>query len=196
MTQLASNATIFNNKVITELRNKTKLFSVVIKGINFENIQEFKEELKQKGIVDMKEIKSAKSNSITINKVKLLCENQEIADELLTKGIYISFMKYRCEEFKQPIRLTSCYKCQKFGHIAKQCRSTKTICAKCGKDDHETDNNNRLICTAETKCCINCNQAHSSAYAGCPKKKEAIQSIKEAHNNRTQKTNNNFHTPQ
>ena len=68
--QLASNATIFNNKVITELRNKTKLFSVVIKGINFENIQEFKEELKQKGIVDMKEIKSAKSNSITINKVK------------------------------------------------------------------------------------------------------------------------------
>ncbi len=54
-------------------------------------------------------------------------------------------MRYRTEEYKPAVRLTSCYKCQKFGHIARQCKAEKTVCPKCGKDDHDVDENNKLI---------------------------------------------------
>ena len=162
---------------------KSKLYPFVVKGINYATSNEFQEELSNIGIVNSKEIKSIRFSNQTINKVILYCDNQAAVNEHLSKGyIFINFIKYRTEEYKPPIRLTTCYKCQRFGHIAKQCKATNQVCPKCGKDDHATDVDGKLLCTSEKKQCINCNQEHSSAYAGCQKKKQLIQDIKNKRN--------------
>ena len=176
----------FAGKSLTIL--KPKLYPFVIKGINYNNAKDQKEELSEQGVVNMKEIKSARNKDAIINKVIVFCENEDTATNHKNKGyIYISYQKYRIEEYKPAIKLTSCYKCQKFGHIAKQCKSEKTICPKCGNDNHSRDENNKLICTADKKHCINCGQEHSSAYAGCEKKKRILQDMK---NKQLNKQNN------
>ena len=109
---------------------------------------------------------------------------KKTATEHINKGhICINFIKFRAEEYKPPIRLTSCYKCQNFGHISKQCKSDKTLCPKCGRDDHTKDQNNKLMCTSDKKHCVNCNKEHSSAYAGCEKKKKILQDLKNKQRN-------------
>jgi hypothetical protein len=61
-----------------------------------------------------------------------------------------------------------CFKCRRFGHMAKICEA-KQRCARCGRD-HKTEQ-----CTAkrESLKCVNCGGAHSAAFGGCPKRKEA-----------------------
>jgi len=180
-----SNATLGGKEFIIL---KPKLYPFVIKGINYNNAKVLTEELNELGIVNMKEIKSARNKDAIINKVILFCDNEQTATNHKNKGfIYLSYQKHKTEEYKPAIRLTSCFKCQKFGHIAKQCRADKTVCPKCGKDDHEKDEQNKLVCNEEKKHCINCGQEHSSAYAGCPKKKKILQDLK---NKQKEKTHN------
>ena len=74
--------------------------------------------------------------------------------------IYASiYLSYPVREFvPRPLR---CFKCQRFGHIAGQCRA-KPRCAKCA-GEHEYGK-----CEAEAKAkCCNCGGDHSAAYQGC-----------------------------
>ena len=70
-----------------------------------------------------------------------------------------------------------CFKCQRFGHLAAQCRG-KLRCAKCGSE-HEYG---QCGDNTELKCC-NCGGQHSVAYGGCVKQKEAkeVQKYKITH---------------
>ena len=81
-------------------------------------------------------------------------------------------MSYSVREYiPPPIR---CFKCQRFCHVASQCRD-KIRCAKFG-GDHEYDKWDK---DAVLKCC-NCVGNHSAAYGGCEKHKEAreVQKVK------------------
>lgn len=63
-----------------------------------------------------------------------------------------------------------CYSCQRYGHVADECRSNKR-CTRCGK----MHNTSQCTLSAEQKTdfhCVNCGGMHSSAYWGCPKYKE------------------------
>ena len=81
-------------------------------------------------------------------------------------------MSYIVREYiPPPLR---CFKCQRFGHVAGQCRG-KLRCAKCG-GEHEYGK-----CGKDDvlKCC-NCGGQHSAVYGGCEKQREAkeVQKIK------------------
>lgn len=54
-----------------------------------------------------------------------------------------------CRVYEQ-LNVTRCFKCNAFGHVANECKSTKTICPKCS-GDHEFKQ-----CTSQTQKCINC----------------------------------------
>ena len=58
-------------------------------------------------------------------------------------------------------RPTRCFKCQRFGHQAKFCKS-KARCSKCGGEHPYED------CQAESYKCCNCGGEHSAAYNKCP----------------------------
>jgi len=60
-----------------------------------------------------------------------------------------------------------CYKCQRFGHVADEWRSSER-CTRCGI---KYDVDNCEIEKAHFKC-ANCGGNHSAAYGGCPKMKE------------------------
>jgi hypothetical protein len=169
---------VFENKKIIELKPRDSEFIAVIKGINYENLKVHIEELNKNGVIDIKEIKSFRPNKI-INKVKLICENPDTVYKLLSYGIKLSYLVYKVEEFKQVPRITQCFRCQNFGHIAKNCKNEKQICPRCGKNDHELDDNNKPICKETVRFCVNCNGDHSSAYAKCPKKTERINKANE-----------------
>lgn len=55
----------------------------------------------------------------------------------------------RCRVFPY-VKITRCFKCQEYGHIAKFCKKSEHICGKCG-EAHKSDE-----CTSETIKCVNC----------------------------------------
>ena len=163
----------FGNKRIIELKAKESECIIVLKGANFDDLKHHMEELQQNGVKDIKEIKSFKPNTV-INKVKLVCNDPNTANQLLKNGIKLSYILYKTEELKQLPRIIQCFKCQGFGHLAKECRKDKPVCATCGKSDHKLDDKNKPICESSTRFCVNCKGDHSSAYSKCPKKIEKI----------------------
>ena len=67
-------------------------------------------------------------------------------------------MSYKVEKFiKQPIQ---CYKCNKFGHLAKKCSNVQ-VCSKCSGDHSHNE------CVAQQLKCSNCGEAHSSFDRSC-----------------------------
>lgn len=101
-------------------------------------------------------------------------ETESVLVEFSTKDlpseVYFGFKRYNVREYIQkPIR---CFKCQKFGHVAKVCREERR-CAKCG-GDHEYGECGEKV---NPKCC-NCGWGHSAAYWGC----EVMEREGEIHN--------------
>lgn len=61
-------------------------------------------------------------------------------------------------------KVTQCFKCFKYGHISKQCRSTNTVCFNCGKTK-----SNDHACTENDIICINCKSSQHKSYSkNCP----------------------------
>lgn len=62
-------------------------------------------------------------------------------------------------------KVIQCYKCLKYGHVSKQCRSTKTLCTNCGKE--KLDNHK---CDPKDAFCNYCkDSSHDSTSNKCPK---------------------------
>ena len=91
---------------------------------------------------------------------------------VLPPQIQLCFQIFQVKQYiPPPIR---CFKCQRFGHTAYQCRF-KERCVRCG-ETHSFDQ-----CThKDTPKCINCGGTHSAAYGGCEMAKTAteIQKVK------------------
>ena len=104
---------IFNDKKIIALENKKNSTSVVLKGISFEDAKEFEQELEEIGIVSYHKIKSFKYPNSDIKKVKLVCDNEMIAQNLLDNGITLNYIHYHIKEFKITVKIVQCYTCQK-----------------------------------------------------------------------------------
>lgn len=62
-------------------------------------------------------------------------------------------LKWRRYTFKEHFRITQCYKCAEYGHLARNCKNAQ-ICRNCSNSDHLLDN-----CSQEVFC-INCHSAN------------------------------------
>lgn len=83
----------------------------------------------------------------------------EFEGDILPQKVLLGYMSYPVRPYvPKPLR---CFKCQRFGHMAKSCRE-KVRCARCG-GGHEYGKCGEGV---RPKCC-NCGGNHSVAYRGC-----------------------------
>lgn len=88
-------------------------------------------------------------------------------DRPIPGRIYLGFTSHPVEEYLGPA--LRCYNCQRFGHMAKSCRSTRR-CKICSEDHHHKECKSVL----QPKC-ANCAGNHAASYSGCPQNKAAAQ---------------------
>ena len=155
--------------------NNTKKYEYVIKGIPLDfPLQYIEDRLSERGSIKAFRLKyhDKTSNSLKESRsVKLVCEFK-INDERLTLGM----LGIRdITKFSKPI--LRCYKCQKFGHVQKNCKNT-VQCGICA-ESHYTK-----LCLERKSAnlpvvikCVNCGENHESRYFKCTKRLEFIQKL-------------------
>ena len=123
---------------------------------------------------DLKEIESVipivkaerMEKRVNGEKVPTTCVAITFNASVLPLRVELAYVVYTVRPFvTEPMQ---CFKCRRFGHKAGACESRQR-CARCGKDHKTVD------CSAKRESfkCVNCGGAHSAAFVGCPKRKEA-----------------------
>jgi hypothetical protein len=97
--------------------------------------------------------------------VVIFTNSIEEADECLRRGIIIKGRHYNPEKYTPELNITQCFKCYKFGHIAKHCKNEQK-CGNCGEKGHETSD-----CDNNTKC-AGCGEPHPAWHIECSKRDE------------------------
>ncbi|KAG2741123.1 hypothetical protein P692DRAFT_201672574, partial [Suillus brevipes Sb2] len=92
----------------------------------------------------------------------LQVNNAETANQLIKDGLYIDHHLIRVKkDRKEPIR---CAKCQRYGHIARNCNVSRDVCGTCA-DNHRTSDCNAY----KTVRCTSCRtDTHASWSRQCP----------------------------
>lgn len=88
------------------------------------------------------------------------------------------FIEWQSCRVKDYVDVARCYKCQRFGHIAKHCTGEKSGCSFCAGEHEYKD------CPDKNKkdkvCCINCRREkrvetkHDAGWRGCPVFEKAV----------------------
>ena len=124
------------------------------------DMEEVKREVKGGKVIEAKRLQTYKAGTKAESLSVMITFEKTLPAE-----VRMGWINFKVREFiPQPIR---CYKCQRMGHTASQCKG-KQRCVKCG-GDHEWEK-----CEKDTKPkCCNCGGEHSAAYAGCTVIKQA-----------------------
>ena len=103
--------------------------------------------------------------------VRAFVETQQQAESAIQNGVRIGYVLHRCEAStpRPAVQVVQCFKCQKLGHMARECSENDVKCLRCGGNHLVKD------CSAprEAVKCTNCQGAHPASYRGCPVFKQA-----------------------
>ena len=152
---------------LTNNESKEKTFSIKILNVNLEydDNEEFKDILKDNGIVSWKRMASRSSSNPT-------------SIILAEVGDYLTYSKLIKREtlinigFGETLKIfpkfliKQCFNCFKVGHLKKDCTNSWT-CIDCGQSHAQSDECGRV------KQCANCGESHSSVSRKCTVLKEA-----------------------
>ena len=93
--------------------------------------------------------------------------------DTLPNNIHIPGEYRQTKVYPYSERPMQCFNCQKYGHVAKRCRTAYSICGKYG-ENHDTK-----TCTSESVCCYLCKGALTTTSRECPvrQKEEKIMEV-------------------
>lgn len=102
---------------------------------------------------------------------RVVTSNEAQCQAAVRSGVQIGWQKYRCEPSKKPPNIQQCFKCQGFGHFAKECQQDQK-CLRCSGNHLLKD------CKVEKDkaTCSNCGGSHAAVYRGCPAYQEQVTS--------------------
>ncbi len=154
----------------TEKRNlKSPLYPTIIKNVNMEN-EELNQILNDIGTDSkyVKDLENRKNQTVTGHKIAYLTNPAHRAN-LVTLGLTVDGLYYKCEIPNFIKKSIQCHKCLKFGHHKEQCQNAEK-CIRCGKDHNVR---NCSIKFGDVKC-FNCHGKHPATYINCPTKLDYI----------------------
>ncbi|XP_067660361.1 uncharacterized protein [Haliotis asinina] len=133
--------------------------------------EEIAVELKSQGVTHVKRFsRKAQDGAFVKTNTYLFTFSQPVIPKSLKAGYFnIGVEVY----VPNPLR---CFKCQKFGHGAKFCRSKMVVCCRC------TGAHDSSECTNDLKC-ANCNEDHMASSKSCPSFEFEAQILRNKHTN-------------
>jgi hypothetical protein len=116
-------------------------------------------------VIPLRRSKKHLSKVAAHHSIVIFTYSMEEADMCLKRGISIKGEFFYPEKYTPELNVTQCFKCHKFGHLAKHCNS-KQKCGNCREEKHDTAN-----CTNEAKC-VGCGGRHPAWHIECTKRDE------------------------
>lgn len=111
--------------------------------------------------------------------LRIKVETAATANKLITEDLLEDYKMKRCKRFTEDCKITQCFNCQQYGHIAKVCYNI----TKCG---HCAGSHTNYDCTTKSKqCCTNCGIVGHKAWSKiCNVKMAQRQRSEETYRNR------------
>ena len=138
------------------------LFPGIIRNI-YKDVTEKQIKMSINAVYTNAEIDVFKREEKFTGTVKVLFKSEDELKSAMADPIKIASQRCIVDEYEIRPRVIKCNNCQKFGHIARLCRS-KTKCGKCARG-HET--RSCTITDATKFICAHCDGNHSAGYRGC-----------------------------
>ena len=146
-------------------RTLQKNFSVIIKDVPKED--DFTDtnisSSLQPNYPEAKARRFIRKDSTILNTVKIDFRSHKDMEAAVRDGLFLNDQFFRACEFKEDVKIpiVRCYNCQKFGHIAKTCRSPPK-CSNCSGPHSTSECDN----TKDRKC-ANCQSNHYANDPNC-----------------------------
>ena len=138
----------------TQPRHQRVVITGVPKDINDRAV------IEETGAIEVRRIYKRSSGTKEPTTALVLSYNCSI--EEIPSRVQIGYLTFKTRTYIPLV--TRCYKCQKYGHIAANCRKEKHTCPVCaGPHSYEECH------TKDSKKCANCGGAHSVSFRECPK---------------------------
>ncbi|CAF0992945.1 unnamed protein product [Adineta steineri] len=112
--------------------------------------------------------------NMPLKTIKITFQDSFNRDLFVKLGLQIDSMHFKVEPATYNNRPCQCYKCFRYGHVAKYCKAENQVCSRCGTLNHKHENcpNNN-----QQPICCNCKGGHAATSTDCPKYKEYQQKI-------------------
>jgi hypothetical protein len=94
----------------------------------------------------------------------------EDANRIIDEGLAWQGEIFQCERYKRQCRVKQCFKCQHYGQVGTQCKST-TACGYCAQE-HESRACPSKLDRTVPKRCATCRGEHEAWSYQCPTRKE------------------------
>lgn len=114
--------------------------------------------------------------------LRLEVETPDMANRLISKRLLEDYEMKQCERFSGEGKMTQCFKCQRYGHVAKSCRN-ETTCGHCAENHHSEDCTHKTTLSRQ-KCAVCLCSGHEAWSPNCESRKEQKVKAKKAYEER------------